>query len=275
MELIAIMLLTLVLAPLVKFITGVPGIILAAVFLLFFPGYSLVAALFPGRDSLQAVERAFLSLVLSFAMVALTGLALNYTPWGIRLEPIYVVLAFLVFVASIIALFRRRRLLPWERFEPRIHLRMPSWGPTSRLDRALSIGLVVAVMGAIAALVYVVNAPRAEEHFTDFYLLGSEEMAQDYPHEIALGEEAEVTVGIVNHESEDVNYIIQVVFDSETVQQIGPVALADQEKWQTLITLVPTRIGDDKKVEFLLFKGQGGKPYLALHLWVDVKQKAL
>jgi len=273
MELIAIMLLTLVLAPLVKFTTGVPGMILAAVFLLFFPGYSLVAALFPGRDSLQAVERAFLSLVLSFAMVALTGLALNYTPWGIRLEPIYVVLAFLVFVASIIALFRRRRLLSWERFEPRIHLEVSCWRDQSPLDRALSIGLVLAVMGAIAALVCVIASPKAEESFTDFYLLGAEGMMEHYPQEVVLSEGVEVTLVIKNHENQDTGYNVTVMFDGESVQAIGPIALGDEEEWREAITLVPARAGEDQKVEFLLYKkGEGGGLYLTLYLWLDVKE---
>ena len=275
MELIFIMVLSLLMGLLIEFTTGPVRIILGAIFLLFFPGYALMAVLFPRKDSMEGVERVVLSFVLSFAIISLTGLALNYTPWGIRLVPMFVALASFICVTSLVALFRRRGLPQSERFEPRLHIKMPSWGPTSRLDMALSIVLVVAVMGAIAALVYVVTAPRAEEHFTDFYLLGSEGMLQDYPNELALGEQAEVTLGIVNHESEDVSYNIQVVFDGETVQEIGPITLADEEEWGDQVPLVPTRIGDDQKVEFLLFKGQGGKPYLTLHLWVDVKQKAL
>jgi hypothetical protein len=34
-----------------------------------------------------------------------------------------------------------------------------------------------------------------------------------------------------------------------------------------------TRVVKPQKVEFLLFKGDGGEPYLDLYLWVDVKQE--
>lgn len=54
---------------------------------LFFPGYALLSALFPGRE-LDGVERVALSIGLSICLVVFTGLALNYTPWGIRLGPI-------------------------------------------------------------------------------------------------------------------------------------------------------------------------------------------
>lgn len=57
-------------------------------FVLFFPGYTLIAALYPRRDDLDGIERLALSLGLSLAVVPLIGLVLNYTPWGIRLGPI-------------------------------------------------------------------------------------------------------------------------------------------------------------------------------------------
>jgi uncharacterized membrane protein len=57
-------------------------------FILFIPGYLLIAALFPGGEDLDWIERIALSFGLSIAVVPLIGLALNYTPWGIRLDPI-------------------------------------------------------------------------------------------------------------------------------------------------------------------------------------------
>src|SRR3972149_42796 len=63
-------------------------IILGLPFVLFFPGYALMAALFPRKDDIDPIERVALSLGLSIAVVPLIGLALNYSPWGIRLDPI-------------------------------------------------------------------------------------------------------------------------------------------------------------------------------------------
>ena len=67
------------------FIRSILGLIL----ILFIPGYSLIAALFPRKMDLDGIERAALSFGLSVAVTPLIGLALNYTPWGIKLSPIF------------------------------------------------------------------------------------------------------------------------------------------------------------------------------------------
>ena len=72
-------------------VEGTLRIILGLPFILFIPGYILIFALFPGRKTDQGIdiiERIALSFGLSIAIVPLIGLGLNYTEWGIRLEPI-------------------------------------------------------------------------------------------------------------------------------------------------------------------------------------------
>lgn len=272
MELAAIMAFTLLLVPLVFFTTGPLRIILGVIFLLFFPGYALLAILFPRKESLHGIERVALSFVLSFAIVSLTVLILNYTPWGIRLEPIFVTIASFNFAASMSALFRRRGLPQSERFEVRLHIKMPQWGSSTIVDKALSVLLLLSILGTVGTLVYVVASPKAEEPFTDFYILGSEGMAEDYPRELVLGKQVEVTLGIVNHEHQYANYIVEVRIDGEKVREIGPVSLAHEEEWQRTVTLVPMKVGEAQKVEFLLHIGEGSEPYLTLYLWLDVKE---
>ncbi len=65
----------------VRIVLGVP-------FVLFFPGYALITALVPRKTGMSGIERVALSFGLSIALVILIGLALNYTPFGIRLVPI-------------------------------------------------------------------------------------------------------------------------------------------------------------------------------------------
>ncbi|NOQ34054.1 MAG: DUF1616 domain-containing protein, partial [Methanosarcinales archaeon] len=60
-------------------------VVLGLLLVLFLPGYSLIAALFPGKDDLDGIERIALSFGLSIAVVPLLGLGLNYTQYGIRL----------------------------------------------------------------------------------------------------------------------------------------------------------------------------------------------
>jgi hypothetical protein len=69
--------------------------ILGSLFVLFFPGYSFIKALFPKEvpfktrsEELDNIERIALSIGMSLALVPITGLLLNYTPWGIRTTPI-------------------------------------------------------------------------------------------------------------------------------------------------------------------------------------------
>jgi len=72
-------------------------IILGIPFLLFFPGYTLMAALFPQKEGINGTQRVALSFGLSIAIVPLIGFALNYTPWGIKLVPImYTITSFIL-----------------------------------------------------------------------------------------------------------------------------------------------------------------------------------
>jgi len=92
--------------------------VLGSVFVLFIPGYVAVEALFPKGRELDGIERLALSVGLSLAMVPLVGLLLNYTPWGIRLDPIMVSLTILTIGLALVAFVRRFRLSV-ERFELR------------------------------------------------------------------------------------------------------------------------------------------------------------
>ena len=86
-------------------------VILGLPFLLFFPGYVLVAALFVKKEGRDNLETVALSCVMSIAVVALIGFGLNYTPWGIRLEPVLYSIAGFIIVMSAVALTRQARIL--------------------------------------------------------------------------------------------------------------------------------------------------------------------
>ena len=91
-------------------------VLLGLLLVLFLPGYSLIAALFLAKDDLDGIERIALSFGLSIAVVPLLGLALNYTPFGIRLVPILVVLSMFTISLAVIAGVRRQGLPEGERF---------------------------------------------------------------------------------------------------------------------------------------------------------------
>jgi len=80
---------------------------LGSIFVLYLPGASLIELLYPKEHDLSQLERVALSIGLSLALVPLTGLALNYTPWGIRLDPVVAALSVLTVALALGAAFRK------------------------------------------------------------------------------------------------------------------------------------------------------------------------
>jgi hypothetical protein len=80
------------------------------IFVVFLPGYCLTETLFPKRDALDTVERITLSVGLSFAVTALVGLFLSFTPIGLTLATAISTLDLLVIVLALIAFGRRHRM---------------------------------------------------------------------------------------------------------------------------------------------------------------------
>ncbi|MGC8678841.1 MAG: DUF1616 domain-containing protein [Fervidicoccaceae archaeon] len=81
--------------------------ILGSIFVLFLPGYALIEALYPLETDLSPLERLALSIGLSLALVPLLGLLLNYTPWGIRLNPVAISLSLLTLLMLLLASWRK------------------------------------------------------------------------------------------------------------------------------------------------------------------------
>jgi len=127
-------------------------IALGLLFVIFFPGYTLLSALFPKRDSLGGIERLALSFGASIAVVPLIGLILNYTPWGIKLYPILISITIFIIVTSAIGWYRQRKLLAADRFSITLKTSLPDWAGMSQLDRGLSICLVVAIVAALGCI---------------------------------------------------------------------------------------------------------------------------
>ncbi len=81
--------------------------VFGSIFVLFLPGFLTVEALFPDPRELDNIERLALSMGLSLAITPLIGLLLNYTPWGIRLNPTVVSLSMYSLFISIVAAYRK------------------------------------------------------------------------------------------------------------------------------------------------------------------------
>lgn len=254
--------------------------ILGLPLVLFLPGYSLIAALFPAKSDLDGIERTALSFGLSIAVVPLIGLGLNYTSWGIRLIPILISLSVFTFVMCGFAYARRSKLPEADVFEVSfkktvLELKAEVLDkPEPGLDKALTVVLVLSILLSITTLVYVVITPKEGEHFTEFYILGPEGMADNYPTNYTLGESEEVIIGVVNHEYRNVNYTLDVRLENKSLslpEDMKKVSLAHNETWEKPLKLTPAEEGKDMKLEFLLFnETDKNMPYRDLHLWINV-----
>jgi uncharacterized membrane protein len=262
--------LTLLLILIITFLSdNVLRIILGLPFVLFFPGYALLSALFPRKGNLNDIERFVLDFGLSLAIVPLIGLALNYTSWGITLNSMLISLAVFVAVTSIVAWFRQWKLPDAEKFA--FNIGLASWGKRNFVEKILSIILVFVILGTIGVVVYTIAVPKTSEKFSEFYVLNSEGKGNDYPVELNLGDTGKVTLGIANREQQDVSYKIETKIYGVPVSTIGPIILKNDEKYEAIATFIPQEVANHQKVEFLLFKNESLAPYMELHIWVDVK----
>jgi len=247
-----------------------PRVALGLPFVLFFPGYTLIAALFPGREDLDGIERVALSFGLSIAVVPLIGLILNYTPWGIRLYPILISLIFFILAMSLLGWYRRKRLPEEKRLALVLSITPPDWKGMSRLDRVLSVLLVASILFAVGSLAYVITTPKVGEKFTEFYILGPGGKAEGYPRELKAGQEAEVILGVVNHEYSAVEYKVEIRAADKVIKAIDSIKLDHEGKYENRLSFSVKETGQKIKVEFLLYRDGAPEPYRNLHLWVDV-----
>jgi len=276
-------------------------ILLGVAMVLFVPGYALIAALFPAKGDLDGIERVALSFGLSIAVVPLIGLALNYTPWGIRLDPILASLTVFTLAMTAIAWYRRLLLPAGDRFSvparamlgaARLELFDPE---ASRLDRGLSVVLVVAIVAALATTAYVIAVPKEGEHFTEFYILGPGGKAADYPTDFPAASTQSLMIGVGNHEYREIPYTVEALalnqtFDpatnTSTIHAVEPldrfVVTVPHNETRELAWDFSVPSTNYNRIEFLLFNetipgedvvGQNriNASYRDLHLWVRAR----
>ena len=248
-------------------------IIFSLLLILFVPGYSLIAALFPKKDDLEGIERVVLSFGLSIAAAPLIGLLLNYTPFGIRLEPIIVSLSVFMIFMSTIAYIRRLKLHEDERFgiDLDYYLKIVnSFKRESGTDKILSIVLVIFIILAVSATAYAIVIPKEGEKFTEFYILGSNGTASDYPTNLTSGETGNVTVGIVNHEYSTINYKLITKLNNQVIDEKN-ITLSSNQAYKEPFTFVPYSYGQNHELELLLYKlPDENNVYRSIHLWINV-----
>lgn len=245
-DLIVLIVYTVLVGGLVGFAGGVPEavqFVLGVPLLLFVPGYSLLAALFPGRPSRNAGrvsslsgmsrrfssmrsiqqrgvrwgERVALSFGLSLFLIPLLALALDLTPFLFRTGPIVVTLVVFSLATTAVGIIRRLRLPRAQRFAVPVGY----WASDlvdgltgSPIDVLLNVVLILSVVVAAASMSYALAVPQEGETFTNLYLGtqdGSGDVVLDnYPTNFTTGQPEQLTIGVENHEQQPMNYTVVV-----------------------------------------------------------------
>jgi uncharacterized membrane protein len=230
--------------------------------------------LFPRKDALEGPERLALSIGLSVAIVPPLALLLDWLPWGISLWPVAIGEVLVTALLSAAAMVRRRWLPAEERPTLAFNLDLKGWwAAQDRTGRVLYGVLAGAMLLALVSASAIILMPNPDEQFTEFYVLGSEGLAESYPRDGAPGEVLSVTAGIANREGQATEYRIEVQVEGEMIGAAGPIALEDGEVWEAPITYALPRTGEDQQVEFLLYRAGGQEPYRRLRLWIDVVEE--
>jgi uncharacterized membrane protein len=248
---------------------------LGLVYTLVIPGYLLQMALYPRVDDLDGVERVALSFALSVAVLAPMALVLNYLPWGIRLWPIVISLGIYIVVCLAAGMWRRARLPKAIRMELKTGFDLRDWWASQeRGNRVVYIILASTLALVLLTTLSILLLPKPAERFTEFYMLGAEGQAQDYPREVSAGQTVTLTVGISNREGAAAVYRMQVMAEEQVLTQAGPVALENGRTWEQALEFVLPQAGDDQQILLLLEREGQPAPYRSLRLWINVKPAA-
>jgi uncharacterized membrane protein len=251
-----------------RFILGIP-------FVLLLPGYTLIMTLFPGKEKFYGNEKLFFSFGLSLAVVPLICLILNFTS-GLTLDYVLYALTGFVIIFSIIAIIRQHGLPDEENNCFAVNFRWFNGRSTAEI--ILSFILILVACGTIGVLVYVIAVPKTGSAYTEFYLLNSQGVADDYPSEIRIGDTESVIPVVINHENRTADYRIEIQIDNDPDDNIDAVILDtidninlyDDEKYQTPAPFTLQSTGDGQKLYFILFMDGETEPYLKLSLTINV-----
>jgi len=191
----------------IRVVIGLPIIVLI-------PGYVLTFALIPSKK-ITFIERIAVSLGLSLVVSALVAFGLFYTPWGIELEPILITMYLFIVGVGFFGWHRWAHIKQKERHFLSFNLSPPKF--QNNLDKILTVILAVSMIFTSVYFVYVLQTPKAEEKFTEFYWLGPEGIAGQYQRNLSIGEDTSIILGISNHEYTNIDYTIEVWLINQTI----------------------------------------------------------
>lgn len=120
-------------------------------------------------------------------------------------------------------------------------------------DKTFSSILIILLVVAVTATIYIIVNPNPGEKFTEFYILGVDDKAGNYPTNLSLNEVGNVTIGIVNHEHSKTDYNMVTTLNGTTISSEN-FTLANNETKMINYSFTAINQGNNQKLEFKLYK---------------------
>ena len=271
---------------------------LGLVAVLFAPGYAVVGAIFPRRETtplspggldvtlreITGVDRLLFGVVVSLCVVPLVGLGLGVSAVPAQPATITTAVGSVTVATAAAGVARRLRLSPVERFDPRIVTAPFRVRSSLDTDSPVRLLVIVGLLLSVAAVVGGASVTERGEPLTELSVTAADGVADDYPTRLAAGESATVRVGVGNEEGRSESYTLVVVqtgfADGETTDRrrtdTVDVTAADGETASVSHTIRPAVSGERVRVAFLLYRTQPDGPvdrasaYRSVHLWIEL-----
>lgn len=140
-----------------------------------------------------------------------------------------------------------------------------------KFDKIVSLILLILLAASIVAVVYITVNPKSGEKFTEFYLLGENGKAGNYPTNMTIGETGNLTMGIVNREQNVTSYDLVVQLNGTNLYN-NTFTLSKNETKEVPFSFTANTTGQNQKIQFMLYKLPNYTDvYRSLNLYINVK----
>lgn len=217
------------------------------------PGYALTSALFT-KQVLGIAERLLFSLGLSVVIVILSGLVLNWMPFGLRTSSWAVLLTGITLGACAAALLRRRG----QGISNPGRLGIGNIGLT--FGQTLLLGLAALIVCGAVAVSIVGAEQQPRPGFTQLWIL---------PASGAANTKDTVRLGMSNMESKTMEYRLAVNVDGKVVKEWTSIDLNANQTWEDTLVLPQVTHKGTARVEAKLYRiDASAKVYRDVVFWI-------
>jgi len=148
------------------------------------------------------------------------------------------------------------------------------------------ISLTLLASGCEEIMNFKQSSKSLQEPSTEFYILGPDGTAKNYPTDYVLGENGTVIVGIINHEQKSVNYTMEVRLEDTPLPLPADwqnICIENDDTLEKGVTINPPFEGTNMDLQFLLYNNDKKEmlednislPYRNLNLWINVTTQNL